>query len=209
MIFHDSMDRAVRYAATGPAPLDEKILTPPEVVNLAEQPDDYMLNINPEFFEFPADYITADITGKDQPDVLRPIFHAFNKVTGQKLSEEYINDMIEHEGQHWAAAQTLGATAARIVVQVSVSEVIDGKQIFAVQPFLRDEGYTTTKLGHAATIARPKLLSESDRMHLQEIGYPNIFELGQKIMAHNDKGEGPAYPLPLMLDQEKAKLIFG
>lgn len=183
--------------------------TPPESVNFAELSDYQAFHINSELLELPPDYVTADLQGVSEPAVLRPIFHAFNDVTGQKLDEGYIDAMIGHEGEHWRAARALGAIAGRIVVRVTVADVIDDKKIFGVQPFTRPEDFRTTKLGHAAMTARPKSLSETDIDALSRMGYPNIFDLVKKIIEHNDNsGEGQIYPIPLMLDREQAEKIF-
>jgi hypothetical protein len=212
MHFHDQMERAVTHAAlehAKPTNIDAQIVTPPEVVNLAELSDNQILDINPRLIELPPNLVAADLHNETSVDVLRPIAHAFNDVTGQKLDESWIDAMIQHEGEHWAAGQALGATAGRLVVKVSVADVIDGKTVFGVQPFTRPENFSTTKLGHAAMTARPKTLSPSDMQDLAQMGYGNVFDLTKKIIEHNDRvEEAKAYPIPFMLDREKALRIL-
>lgn len=212
MSFHDQMEQALTYAAIEHArslSMDARIITPPEVVNLAELDDDHILNINSEAIELPPNLITSDLHNGLGIDALRPITYAFNDVTGQELGEDWIDSMIQHEGEHWNAAQTLGAKAGSLVVRATVADVEDGKTIFGLQPFTRAENFSTTKLGHAAMKARPKTLSATDMHDLAQMGYSNIFALTKRIIERNDGvDEANAYPIPFMLNREKALRIL-
>lgn len=208
MSFHNAMDAAVRYAdaqyaeATAATTARSAL---PEEQRIATLGDRDTLTVNKEFIELPPDYVTAELSGVSGMDVLRPMVHAFNEVTGQDVDESWIDEMIQHEGEHWGAAQALGATAGRLIVQVSVSDVIDGKKTFGVQPFTRTENFTTTRLGYGALTARPQKLSKTDMRDLYYMGYPNVFQLTQKIVDHNaNADQSDAYPLPFMMDQAKA-----
>gem|GEM_PF-4919713 len=203
------MENAVRAAAAGPAIMDEKVVTPTESVNMADLSDDYTINNNVDYIELPPDHVAVDLSDTAGTELLRPMYHAFNDVTGQLISEDYIDSMVQHEGEHWRAAQTLGATTGRLVLKVSVAETVDNQQIFSVQPFMRTESFTTTKLGLAAITARPKTMSETDRNYLVAMGYPDIFALTKKIIEHNDASSpDDQYPLPFMFTKEQALRIL-
>ena len=208
MSFHNAMEAAVRYADVQHAEATAATITRPALPQehrIATLGDADILTVNKEFIELPPDYVTAELSGVSGMDALRPMVHAFNEVTGQDVDEGWIDEMIRHEGEHWGAAQALGATAGRLVLRVSVADVEEGKKTFGIQPFTRTEDFTTTRLGHGALTARPQKLSETDMRDLYNMGYPNVFQLIQKLVDHNaNTDESGAYPLPFMMDQAKA-----
>ena len=100
-----------------------------------------------------------------------------------------IENIVEHESQHNAAAQMLGAVGFYYILRTWE------------KPFRWQTLYNVTLVGAtildlAAIIAHPKELSKIDKRDLTQLGYIDVEKVGFEIIKHNETNE-KQIPLPM------------
>lgn len=183
MKYHNSVREAMRHAAPPEAYFNDW----PE--ELRGKPDDYPLSLNTEFTERPDRVYVRNLEELGELCTV-----AEELMWSDPESDEfraYVEETLEHEGQHYAAARQLGAKEHRFGVGFVR---VDGELEY--YPFFQGGDMQINKLGAAALAGAPYDPSEGDLDSMLQLGYEDPSEVAECIEAFNARGGYDGDPIP-------------
>lgn len=176
MTLHDAVEFAINHALV----LDTFDPRPGVFDFLEGKPDDEPLHINPGKDDCPENIVYVETT-----DNYQGVFTALHEVrnTTDQGSLNYAAKSVRHEGQHWRAAQLLGAQSGRFGIAFFWNSGPQGGLCYQAQLSIRD--MSTTKLGMALILGYPVDPSAQDISDIKSMGYSGLREISLKAAQRN------------------------
>lgn len=188
---HASVESAIARAPM----VDVFAPTPNDFSDYVGKPDHHIMCLNLVDQTQPnAAYVEADKRR------FTDLFRVVGDVTGNRVDRQFAEYAVLHEGEHWAAAQILGARSGRFGLLFNlVASSTGAESKLRYQPFFMARGLVTTKLGAALIAGYPSEPSEGDILDIMSFGYEGLEQIAAKALAANirNKGLSPvSYPIP-------------
>ncbi|HTE22361.1 MAG TPA: hypothetical protein VK674_04960 [Candidatus Limnocylindria bacterium] len=162
--------------------------------------DSAPIELNRQWLPLPGNLVV------DTTDELRQVLRATREILDRAdLTDQEIEQIVTHEGQHANAARQVGAEKPLFLA--SYCRVADPNLCMdetGIPEFLAaahiSPNLRTTKLGLATIMVHPEAHSSADLVHLSRLGYTGgVEQIGELVGTHNDAHPDNPLPMPLSL----------
>lgn len=214
--YHDDIRRAIEHApfyGEEPAAYVTNAQLFAQAGEISEEIDTIIIDADLSADQPPYGVISDG--GGSPPEELQRMFEAARDVTGYDWPDSFIAELVDHEGDHFTAAQQLRARDIRGMLKVTRNKDFPDfppeSPLFqaSISPSMR-----TTKLGWAAMFVHPAEPSGGDVRALESLGMIDVFDVAARIQERNaDRGpDNPDpeidYPLPKMYTPDEIQELL-